>query len=449
MKIFFISRDFSGAGLCLRLLREGNEVLAFVADPLYSQVLDGLVEKVASLDDGLAWVGRDGLIVVDDVGYGGLQDRLRSDGYDVVGGSAGGDLLEDDRLLCQRVLAEHGVRTVPIHYFQHRNDAIRFVRHNPGRWVLKQNGQPDKSFCYVGMLSDGRDVLDLLEFYGRNTPQDSSHFILQQHIEGVEIGVGRYFNGRDWLGPVELNIEHKKLFSGDLGPKTFEMGTLMWYDPDEGNRLFREVLAPLAPYLKSIDFRGDFEINCIVNEQGAFPLEATSRFGYPAVQLQTEFHCSPWGEFLGAVARGEDYRLECRAGYGIVVLIALPPFPFYQCVERERPLPQGLKIHFREELDESELLHFHPEEVTGRRNGQGRETWRTSSDTGYIMHVSGLGATVEAAREQAYRRIGNIVIPKMFYRNDIGMRFIEQDRALLERWGYLGERSIIQPRTVT
>ena len=87
MKILFISRDFSGAGLCLRLLRVGNDVRAYVADPLCQQILDGLIEKIASLDDGIAWVGRDGLIVVDDVGFGELQDRLRAYGYAVVGGA--------------------------------------------------------------------------------------------------------------------------------------------------------------------------------------------------------------------------------------------------------------------------------------------------------------------------------------------------------------------------
>jgi phosphoribosylamine--glycine ligase len=340
-------------------------------------------------------------------------------------------------LFCQQVLAEHGVKTVPIHCFDQRDDAIRFVQLNPGRWVLKQNGQADSTFCYVGKLDDGRDVLDLLEYFDRNTPQDTSHFILQQHIEGVEIGVGRYFNGFDWLGPVEINFEHKHLFPGGIGPKTYEMGTLMWYDPDDGNRLFREVLAPLAPYLRSINFRGDFEINCMVNGHGAFPLEATSRFGYPAVQLQTEFHQSPWGEFLNAVARGEEYQLEWQAGYGIVALIALPPFPFYQHVVREHPLPAGLQIHFRNRLDEGELRHFHPEEVTALRDAQGREEWRTCSDKGYIMHVSALGATVEEARDLVCRRIGNIVIPKMFYRSDIGVRFLERDRGLLETWGYL------------
>lgn len=437
MKILFISRDFSGSSLCLRLHREGNEVRAFVADPLYGQILDELVKKIDVLDDGIAWVGRDGLIVVDDVGFGELQDRLRTDGYAVVGGSAGGDLLENDRLLCQRVLAEHGVKTVPIHYFDKRRDAISFVRHNPGRWVLKQNGRVDKTFCYVGRLHDGSDVLDMLKYYGRKIPHDDSHFILQQQIQGVELAVGRYFNGRDWIGPMNLNVEHKKFFTGDLGPKTTEMGTLVWYEPDENNRLFQEVLAPLVPYLRQINFRGSFDINCIVNEHGAFPLEATSRFGYPTVQLQMEFHRSPWSEFLSAVARGVAYDLEWREGYGIVVLIALPPFPFYQCVERKRPLPRGLKVHFFEEPDEEELRHYHFEEVAGERNAKGRESYYTCSDTGFIMHVSGIGATVEEARAEVYRRIGNIVIPKMFYRNDIGVRFMERDRALLARWGYL------------
>jgi phosphoribosylamine---glycine ligase len=437
MKILFISSHFSGASLCVRLRREGNEVRVFVTDPLYCHILDGLVEKVGALHDGLAWVGRDGLVVVDDVGFGELQDRLRADGYAVVGGSARGDLLENDRLLCQQVLAEHGVRTVPIHYFDHSDDATHFVKQHPGRWVLKQNGQSDKTFCYVGKLTDGSDVLDLLEYYGRKTQDDNCHFILQQYIDGVEIGVGRYFNGHDWLGPIELNIEHKNLFPGGVGPKTDEMGTLMWYESNEDNRLFREVLAPLVPYLKEIDFRGDFEINCIVNEQGAFPLEATSRFGCPAVQLQTEFHRSPWGEFLRAVARGEEYRLDWRSGYGIVVLVALPPFPFCQCVERERPLPKGLQIHFREAPNNVELRHYHPEEITVERNEHGQEIWRTCSDTGYVMNVSALATTVKEAQENVYRRINNIVIPKMFYRSDIGVRFLERDRRLLERWGYL------------
>jgi phosphoribosylamine--glycine ligase len=437
VRILFVSRDFSGASLCLRLVREGNDVRAFVADPRYRQIMDGLVGKIDDLDAGIAWVGRDGLVVVDDVGFGELQDRLRGEGYAVVGGSAGGDRLELDRVHCQQVLADAGVRTVPIHHFDRREEAIAFLRAHPGRWVLKQNGNRDKSFCYVGRLDDGSDVLDLLEYYGRKDPDDASHFILQRHVDGVEIAVGRYFNGVDWVGPAELNIEHKHLFPGGLGPKTDEMGTLLWYDGGSDSRLFREVLAPLAPHLRRIDFRGPFDLNCIVNENGAFPLEATSRFGCPTTQLQMEFHISPWTEFLAAVARGEDYPLEVRAGYGVVMLVAIPPFPYCPCSPAEHPLPRGLKIHFREEPNVEELRHYHFEEVSGARDEGGRESYYTCTESGYVLHVSALGRSVEEAREAALGRAGNVVIPKMFYRNDIGEKFVQRDRTLLENWKYI------------
>jgi phosphoribosylamine--glycine ligase len=399
--------------------------------------MDGLVAKTDDLDAGVAWVGRDGLVVVDDVGFGAWQDRLRGEGYSVVGGSAGGDRLELDRVHCQQVLADVGVRTVPIHQFDRRDDAIAFLRAHPGRWVLEQNGNHDKAFCYVGRLPDGSDVLDLMEYYGRKDPDDASHFILQQHVDGLEIGVARYFNGFEWVGPVELNVEHKHLFPGGLGPKTDEMGTLMWYDGGTDSRLFREVLAPLAPHLRQVGFRGDIDINCIVNEQGAFPLEATARFGCPATQLQMELHASPWTGFLSAVARGKDYPLEVRQGYGVVMLVAIPPFPYCQCSPAERPLPRGLRIHFRTEPDAGELRHYHFEEVGAVRDAQGRESYHTLTDSGYVLHVSALGETVEEARQAALRRAENVVIPKMFYRNDIGEKFARRDRALLEGWGWL------------
>jgi phosphoribosylamine--glycine ligase len=211
----------------------------------------------------------------------------------------------------------------------------------------------------------------------------------------------------------------------------------MWYDPDESNRLFREVLAPLEPYLRQINFRGDFDVNCVVNENGAFPLEATSRFGYPAVQLQSVLHRSSWTQLLCAVARGESFDLEWQEGFGIVILIALPPFPFFNCVDQKRPSIRGLKIHFRDEPDAEDQRHIHWEEVTVHKDKDGRHHYYSCSESGYLMHVSGVGETVEVARKDVYRRAGNIVIPKMFYRNDIGLNFIENDRERLVEWGYL------------
>lgn len=441
MRILFVTEDFSGASLCARLAQEGHEVRVHVGNPACIRILDGVIEKVplrvssgqADLGNGLDWVGKDGLIICDDNGFGKLADDLRAKGFSVVGGSAGGDLLEDDREHAQQVFAAHGLNPIPTHTFGSAAEAAEFIDKNGGEWVVKRNGRADKISCYVGQLPDGSDTVDLLRNDARRDGGNPVHYVLQKRVRGVEIGVARYFNGTDWAGPIELNIEHKKLFPGDLGPKTCEMGTLLWYTADESNRLFREMLAPLKPYLQKINFRGDFDINCIVNEQGAWPLEATARFGYPAVQAQMALHETPWGEFLKAVADGNPCDLRWKSGYAVVVLIAAPPFPFCTKPCDCALNPNGLKIRFREPVSLNELAHYHFEEALRHPDG----TWEICHDSGYVLHVTGHGSTVKAAREEANRRAANVVIPRAFYRTDIGGKFLQEDRKRLKRLGYL------------
>lgn len=437
MRILFVTEDFSGASLCMRLAKEGYEVRALVGNPAYAQTLDGWVEKIATREAGLDWVGKSGLIVCDDNGFGPLQDRLRAEGFSVVGGSAGGDLLEDDREHAQKVFAAHGLKHIPTHSFHSADKAAEFVERNGGEWVVKHNGHADKISCYVGRLSDGRDVIDLLLNAARHEAGKPSRYALQKRVRGVEIGVARYFNGTDWVGPIEINIEHKKLFPGDLGPKTAEMGTLLWYTAYENNRLFREVLAPLKPYLCEIGFRGDFDINCMVNEEGAWPMEATTRFGYPAVHAQMALHETPWGEFLKAVADGKPCDLHWREGYAVVVLVAVPPFPF--CPKNcDCALdPRGLTIHFRQPPTPDDWPHIHFEGVAKETDSTGTERYLLIDHTGYVMHITGHGPAVETARSAVYRRIDNIVIPRSYYRTDIGELFLNQDSIALAQWGWL------------
>jgi len=62
--------------------------------------------------------------------------------------------------------------------------------------------------------------------------------------------------------------------------------------------------------------------------------------------------------------------------------------------------------------------------------------WVLTGSAGAALIVVGTGATIKQAQKQLYRRINNIFIPNMFYRNDIGDRWY-QDRIKLRRWGYL------------
>lgn len=429
-RVLFISGELIAGDLALRLQDEGCETKLFVDHPEQGQCLDGFIEKTNNWKEELSWVGKDGLIVFDDIGYGEIQDDLRKQGYRVFGGSAGGDRLEKDRKFAQDLLAELGMSTVPIFNFDTPAQAREFVIKNPKAWVVKQNTH-QSALNYVGTLPDGRDTLSILEIYEKN---GITNITLQEKIEGVEISINRYFNGTDWVGPSEMTIEHKSLFNENIGPKTGEMGNLMWYDDSHG-RFFQETIGKLKPYLQSVDFRGDIDINCFIQGDKVFPIEATARLGCPITHSQSVMHLSPWHEFLGAVADGKDYDLKHRDGYCIALTLALPPFPYEGSLAKEYT-SEGLELFFRESLTEEERNNIHFEAIEKRNSGT-MERYFVTHSIGYTVFVTGYGTSVEKAQENVYALAKKVVIPKVFYRTDIGRSFIKKDKELLRTWGWI------------
>lgn len=430
MRILFVSMDLSGGDLALRLKNEGHDVKLYVQQKNHQEEYQGILKKIPDWKKELAWVGKAGLIIFDYTGMGHIQDSLRKKGYNVVGGSRIGDLLENNRKFGQRIFSQVGMEIKASRTFYDVDLAIDFIRRNPAAWVVKQNGRLDKDLNYVGCLSDGSDAIAILELYKKILPKSHINFDLQKRVDGIEIGVGRYFNGKDWVGPIEFNVEHKSLFPGGLGPKTYEMGTVMWYSDDEDNKLYSNTIALMKDFLRRIAFIGDFEINCIVDKNHIYPLEATARFGYPALHLQSQFNLSPWGEFLSALSKGEQYDLKWKKGEGVVKLVAAPPFPYE--AKEARQSSKGVEVMIEKDVWKKKRNNIHLEEVTM----EGDKIF-SCSDKGYILHVSSVKDNLLEAKKEVNEIISKITIPKMFYRNDIGVKFLKEEKPKLKKWGYI------------
>ena len=433
MRVLGVGHHNDLGDLYLRLLARGHEVRVHVDDEASHDVLEGLVPRVARWQDELSWVGRDGLVLFESTGDGETQDRLRREGYRVVGGSALGDRLELDRDFGQRTLESVGLKTAITHEVQGFDAAIALVERDPRRWVLKFSGAGYASTrSYVGQLDDGRDVLGMLRHQRRRwTYDDVPRVVLMAHLDGVEVGVGAFFDGRAFLGPPNLDWEHKRFFPGDLGELTGEMGTVVSYRGAE--KLFAATLARLAPVLSQAGHVGYVNLNLIVNDAGAWPLELTCRFGYPGFAILSALHAEPWDAILERMADRSGATVATHDGYGVGIVLTVPPFPYPDGYER---LSKGAPIFFDRSLDDDDRAALHHGEVRLEGSGDGAQLV-TAGEIGYVMVVTARGDTVGDARARCLARARKVVIANVRYRTDIGEKLERRDHAELVRLGWL------------
>jgi len=366
------------------------------------------------------------LIVFDDIGFGRTAEKLRAEGRKVLGGSTYTDRLENEREFGQQELAKAGVSVLPNWNFSDFEEAIKFVQGTPGRYVIKPSGraQNEKELLFVGQEADGNDVINVLAHYKKTWSNKIKIFQIQQFSSGVEVAVGAFLNGKEFASPVNINFEHKRLFPGNIGPSTGEMGTLMFWS--QSNSISKLTLEKMKPALAASGYVGYIDVNCIANGTGIYPLEFTSRFGYPTISIHMEGVTSKWGRFLHSLAKGENVELNTKKGFQVGVVIAVPPFPFND----DRT--------FRKFSEEATIL-LKTQNLDGIHLGEVKmegNDWRIAGRSGYSLVVTGSGNTTEEARAQAYRRVANIMIPNMFYRTDIGGRWV-RDSDLLLSYGYL------------
>ena len=418
--------------LYLRLAKRGHEVRVYVDDPDLRDIMTGMMTFTLDWQTDLAWIreaSQSGIIIFEGNGWGEIQDQLRAEGYNVVGGSAFGDRLESDRAFGQQVLRDVGLQTADTSEFHDFDEAIRFLRQERKRFVLKFSGSGFASTRnYVGEMATGEDMIALLETQReRWRYSERPHFILMEHLKGVEVGVGAFFNGERFLEPANLDWEHKRFFPGDLGELTGEMGTLATYRGAEA--IFQKTLSRIAPALRTSGYCGYINLNTIVNERGIWPLEFTCRFGYPGFAILDALHADRWDEIFSKLVTKSADRIETHDGYAICVVLTVPPFPYRYGYEE---LSKGAPIVLSDEMTDEDRDHLHFSEVA-MTNGR----LVTAGLIGYVMVATGRGATVEEAQNRAYRRCRMVVIPNVRYRTDIGDRFVREDEASLRKWGWL------------
>jgi phosphoribosylamine--glycine ligase len=420
VRVLGITETCDLGSLYLRLIAEGQDVKVSVSEPLAKETMAGLVPRTEDWRSELDWIGAgsSNLILFEAIGFGELQDRLRKDGFNVIGGSSFGDRLENDRSYAFELLSKHGLNIAPVREFACAADAIASLEAQPRRCVFKLCESAGETF--VGTFPDGRDVAAFLRV---KPPPNGARFILMGYVDGVETGVGAYFNGTRFLRPACLDWEHKRFFPGNMGELTGEMGTVATFTGSE--KVFEAALLPLEPLLRDAGHVGWINLNTIINEEGIWPLEFTCRFGYPGFAVLEPLQDLGWSALLDLLAHSDSKTFPALGGFSTGVVLTTPPMPLSR---KEVEAQVGLPVI----VDEMDLKHLHLGEIGADRSGL-----VTAGLYGWTAVVTGAGETVAESKAAAYSNAAKVHAPNMRYRLDIGDALINGDLDRLSKWGWL------------
>lgn len=378
-------------------------------DPVKAPVGRGLVERVSDWRPHIRWAD---LVVVGGNGKWMQElDRWRQQGVPIIGGGMEAAKLELDRLAGMAAFKRAGIDIPPFRQCSTLREAIEYVAKRGEGCAVKPCGDvADKSTSVVGKTA--KEVLWRLERWLKEGKSFPSGVIVQDRVEGVEFAVG------GWIGPGgfapgwEENAEEKRVYAGGLGPNCGEAGTVMRLVRQ--SKLAKAVLAPFEDYLVHTGYCGNIDVNTIISGADPYPLEWTSRLGWPAFNIELALHEADPVEFLAAVAMGHRPPMRRMDEIAVGVVLALPPYPFgHEKPEEVVGVPiWGVTPQMEDKLHYANVM----------KSGD-----QLATAGSYVLVGTGVADTVVKARNSAHRALDRLTIPvSPYYRNDIGGRLRRQ-----------------------
>lgn len=405
-----VSKCGEGAHLLYLLQEEGHECRINILEPGYSDVFEGLLERVPLKN---IWIDKSTIIIFDSSGNGNIADQFIKEGYTVFGASGFHDDLENDRNFGLEVMQECEIPVPEAREFRRSQSklAMDFVmRNSDRRWVFKPSGDLPSKLTYVSKNADElNDYIDhVISVYGTSIKT----FVLQEFVEGIAVSSEYWCGPKGFVGPPNHTVETKKFLNDNLGPSTGCSGNAIWL-ADPNSLVVKNGVAKIEKILVENDYIGPIDLNCMVNDKGIFGLEWTPRFGLDAMPTILQMLNCQVSEFINTIAYGEDGSDLFKNTIAAGVRLSIPPYPLEpKKVTAVQEVSPNLDIPIQGFQDYIDNCYFYEVKVKDSKLVH-------SSGTGAIGVISDTGDTISSALKKPYAILKQIALPDKQYRTDI------------------------------
>jgi len=354
----------------------------------------------------LTIVGPEGPLVA------GVVDRFDAGGLRCFGPTQAAARLEGSKAFSKDFLRRHRIPTAASRTFTRDTFDATYIESHPTPIVVKASGlAAGKGVVIADNAADA--IRTARAMFDGQFGEAGREVVIEQFLDGEEVSFIVMADGRHIL-PLATSQDHKRRDDGDCGPNTGGMGAYSpapIVTPQLHARIMRDVIEPsiLGLAADGTPYTGFLYAGLMIAPDGTpNVLEFNCRFGDPETQPVLMRLDSDLVQMCEAALDRRLNEVEAnwnpRAALGVVMAAGGYPDTYrkgdvIEGLERAAKLP-GKVFHAGTKLADGKVV----------TNG------------GRVLCAVGLGESVRAAREEAYRLVEVIRWSGVQFRRDIGAR---------------------------
>jgi len=267
------------------------------AFPRFEETVIGDGFPFEKVEDWGSVIDKVGLVYITDNVFPQLAEYLRKLGKLVYGPTSELVRWEADRVYGYEKMKERGISVPPGKVCQGKEELLQFVeeKEKEGKrvWIKIENrfrGQIE-TFS-VSSVSEAETMLSQA---GLGPYLDEAKFLVQENVEGVEIGCDGWVTPEGVLEPIAYTIEKKG--RGNVA---------VW---QRGSDFMEYWYAKVIDVVQETDYRCNLSVEGIWNGSEFMVLEPTPRNPYPVSSLYPRF-IKNWVDVVWAVAEGRVVEVD-------------------------------------------------------------------------------------------------------------------------------------------
>lgn len=318
----------------------------------------------------------------------------------IFGPTGDGMKIERERDFARKLCHQFKIPFPKAYVASNRLEAESILEKHPHPYVIKNPLCSPTSPIHTILCETIEDTRSWL----RNVDYAEGVF-LQEYMGRAEAGhIALISHGE--IYSLVTNQEYKRAFNGNMGVVAgAPLGGLVERDPDDKYGLARELIRPLLPWLREVDYHGPIQVTAVRRDNKWHVIEYNIRIGVTSGAMILRMLENPF-EVLLKTAQNKKLEIQFKRdlNFGCSITLAGYGYPYVHVngplLPIERAGPFDCDVWWNE--------------VTGDHEG------RLFSAGHRICDVIALSASLEEAVQKAYSNIRKIRSLGSYFRTDIG-----------------------------